>query len=30
VGMLRPERENGRGLPNTDSDCRRSNGDGAP
>ena len=30
IGMLRPERENVRGLLNTDSDCKRSNGDGAP
>ena len=27
---LRDVRENVRGLPNTDNDCRRSNGDGAP
>ena len=30
VGAIRDVRENVRGLPNTDNDCRRSNGDGAP
>jgi len=27
---MRATRENARGLPNTDKDCKRSNGDGAP
>jgi ribosomal protein L37AE/L43A len=30
ICTLRDERENVRGGPNIDNDCRRSNGDGAP